>query len=148
VLDFIPNSKRLSSFRAAIKWFITDLEFIRSNIDLYNYQSLCDTKQAVTSLQIRYTRKFNDQALKSTVYKFSDEVKQAHKKILRLIPDLLSTIRQYQRQLDENNQSSKVSKIKPEDQPLIPPKKIKLEKCDRDQKNQMDIAVYSSSDIS
>jgi hypothetical protein len=109
---------------------------------------LYDTKQAVTSLQIRFTRKFNDQALKSSVYKFSDEVKQAHKKILRLIPDLLSTIRQYQRQLDENNQSSKVVKRKSEDQPLIPPKKIKLEKCDRDRKNQMDIAVYSSSDIS
>ncbi len=148
MLDIIPNSKRLASFRGAIKWFITDLESIRSNVNLHNYQSLCNTKQAVTSLEIRYTRKFNDRALKTSIYKFTDQVKQAHKKILRLVRDLLSTIRQYQRQLDENNQSSKGGKKKSEDQPLIPPKKIKIEKCDRDQKNQMDIAVYSSSDIS
>ncbi len=142
-----------------IKWFITDLEFIRSNVDLHNYQSLCDAKQAVNSLKIRYTRKFNDKVLRSTIYQFTRSVKQVHQKTLRAICDLLTTLRQYQLQIDEQDQpskpksslsstsSSKTRQEQSEDSSFIRPKKIKLEKFETDPNNRIDTAVYSSSDI-
>jgi hypothetical protein len=148
------DPKRLATFRAMIKWFITDLEFIRSNVDLRNYQSLCDAKQAVNSLKIRYTRKFNDKVLKSTIYQFTRSVKQVHQKTLRAICDLLTTLRQYQLQIDEQDQPSKpksslssTSQEQSEDSSFIRPKKIKLEKFETDPNNRIDTAVYSSSDI-
>ena len=131
-----------------IKWFITDLEFEQSKINLSDYQSLCNTKQKINTLQIRYTRKFNVRVLESSVYQFTGPAKQTHYRILRLMRDILSTIEQYQLKLDQNNQSSSSSencgkrRKKSEDRLLSPPKKIKSEEHDR-----IDIAVYSYANI-
>ena len=144
LLDAI-NSQGLVSFHGLLKWIITDLEFVRADVNLSDYQSLCSTKQAITTIKIRYTRKFAPRVFKSSVYRFTELAKQADKKILQLLHDLLSTIGQYQLRSNENNQSSssfETRQQKLEDRPQISSKKIKSEPIDR-----MDIAIYSSADV-
>jgi hypothetical protein len=129
-----------------IKYLITDVEFARSNVDLYNYQSLCNCKQAITSIKIRYTRKFNEQSLKSSDYQFNREIKQVHQKTLREICSLITSLRQYQLQISEHEQEKSFSinhQQQSEDNQFIPSNKRKKF---HQNNTQMDVATYSSSD--
>jgi hypothetical protein len=126
-----------------IKYLITDVEFARSNVDLYNYQSLCNCKQAITSIKIRYTRKFDEHSLKSSDYQFTREIKQVHQKTLREICSLITSLQQYQLKTDEQEKSFSINhQQQSEANQFIPSNK---RKTFHQNNAQMDIATYSSS---
>jgi len=128
-----------------IKYLITDLEFARSNVDLYNYQSLCNCKQAITSIKIRYTRKFDEHSLKSSDYQFTREIKQVYQKTLREICSLITSLQQYQLKTDEHEQEKSSTSFSINHQQQSEANQF-IPLTFHQNNAQMDVATYSSSD--
>jgi hypothetical protein len=140
-----------------IKSIIVEIESVRSKINLSNYESLCNAKQVIISLKIRYTKKFKPSAFTSPIYRITRPVKQAYQKTLRAICDLITSLTNYQLEANGNNKSKSsdqsstslliTGQEQSENKQLKQLNKRKLDPLHADNNGQIAITSYSSYEV-
>ena len=126
---------RYKSFYYVVQPLITEIHSCRSSIDLYNYQSLRDARQLITSLEARLTNRLNDEYHRASPHGIHRQLESSFDQILGSIEHILTSLQYYQDLIEKNKRRRKTRWSSPprqehtENKPVInsDERRIKLE---------------------
>jgi hypothetical protein len=98
---------RYKSFNYVVQPLITEIHSCRSSIDLYNYQSLRDARQLITSLEARLTNRLNDEYHRASPHGIHRQLESSFDQILGSIKHILTSLQYYQDLIEKNKRPRK-----------------------------------------
>ncbi|CAF4734489.1 unnamed protein product, partial [Rotaria sp. Silwood2] len=94
------SKQDLPSYCEMIESTISDIKFLRSNIDLYNGRSICNARNQILSMRSEYTEKFDRNYLQQHNYKMNRKARELYASMIKTMRDLLKSLRRYSFQVD------------------------------------------------
>ncbi|CAF3426532.1 unnamed protein product, partial [Rotaria sp. Silwood2] len=97
------SKQNLPSYCEMIESTISDIQLLRSNIDLYNDRSIRNARNQILSVRSEYMEKFRYSYLKQQNYKMNRQVRESYASLMKTIKHVLRSLHRYSLQVDKCN---------------------------------------------
>ncbi|CAF2916468.1 unnamed protein product, partial [Rotaria sp. Silwood2] len=97
------SKQNLPSYCEMIESTISDIQLLRSNIDLYNDRSIRNARNQILSMRSEYMEKFRYSYLKQQNYKMNRQVRESYASLMKTIKHVLRSLHRYSLQVDKCN---------------------------------------------
>ncbi|CAF3349214.1 unnamed protein product [Rotaria socialis] len=103
--------KNLQSYYEMVESPIYEIKSVRSNINLFNCDSILHAKQCMLLIKDKYTQKFDEIDLNQSTHTIDKQISQAYDYAMAAIQNLLQSFHEHLVKLENNNQNQELHRL-------------------------------------